>query len=771
LSRFGIGGILKHIVAFLLTLAILLIGAIPAFSLGEKLADVTVAGNHRIDSAVVLGAIKTKPGDVLTAEAVDADIRSIYKLGHFQDVTASSETTDKGTVLTYTVIEKPVVRDIKLDGNKELSSDKIKEAVELKQNAIFSAAALQKSIRKVKKLYADEGYYLAEVTADTEPANQTDVKVTFRIKEGDKVLIREIAFEGNKAFPPRKLKGVMETKEKWFLSWLTGAGTYKEEVLKNDVALIADHYFNNGYINVRVGEPRVKLLDDKSGFIVAIPITEGEQYRNGALDFKGDLLAAKEELLKKLTMLPGEIFSRAKLRSDIGTLTDFYADQGYAFANITPQTKLNPENRTVDLTFEIEKGEKVYIENINIGGNTKTRDKVVRREVRLGEGELYGATKLKKSKQNLMNLGFFEEANIATAAGSAPNKLNINVDVKEKPTGTFSIGGGYSSLDGFIAQGSVQQSNFLGLGLKATLAASIGGRSQTYNLGLTDPHFLDTDWTLGADIYRTDRQYINFTRRATGGDIKAGYSLSDDVSTFWVYKLEKVENYDITTNDPTNPIVPFSTTSSIYGSITRNSTDYRLDPTKGMMNTASIEFAGLGGTSRFLRYQGETAVFHPVIWSIVGSLKGTLGYIQTLGKPIPRDERYLLGGINTIRGYSSRTVSPVVKVAVPQSIQVGPNPRFVNDYIGGDKEAILNAELTFPLIKEAGLKGVVFFDAGNSYGDAQSIFSSFLTSYGAGVRWVSPIGPLRLEYGIPINPRTGIDNTNGRFEFSIGGFF
>ena len=744
------------------------------FAEGEKIAEVTVKGNRRIESAAILNVITLKAGDTLYSDKTDTDLRAIYKLGHFQDVQAYTEETDKGTVLVYTVLEKPVVRDIKFVGNKELTSDKLKEALEFRQNAIFSAKDLNKSVVKIKKLYGDEGYYLAEVEPVVEKRSPTEMTVTLKITEGKKILIRNIRFDGNRAFTDRKLRGVMETKEKWFMSWLTSAGTYKEEVLKNDALLITDFYLNNGYINVKVGEPTIKLTEARDALEVFIGITEGDQFRVGEIGFKGELLEPAAELRKKLKSGQGEIFSRATLRTDIFTLTDVYADKGYAFANVNPLTKSDPDKKTVDLTFDMEKGELVHIERISVAGNPKTRDKVIRREMRVTEGELYSATGMKRSKQQLMNLGYFEEANIATAKGSSSNKLNVNVDVKEKPTGTFSIGGGYSSLDGFIGQGSIQQANFLGLGLKANVSASIGGNSQTYAVGLTDPYFLDTRWTVGADVFRSERDYTDYSRRLTGGDIKAGYPINDFVGTFFMYKYEIKDIYNptidyqtVSTKDPANYPLGTTTTSSISGSITRNTTDYRLDPSTGMINSLSVEFAGLGGDNKFARYTGDSTWFHPLYKKLIFSTKLTLGYIQEVGQPVPIDENFYLGGIYSLRGYKARTVSPI-KTELTKD-------RFGNQstgliYTGGNTEAFGNMEFNFPLIPDVGVKGVAFFDYGNAFNEKDKMFSTMLMSYGGGIRWSSPIGPLRIEYGIPINPRD-IDSRKGRIEFSIGSLF
>ncbi|MDR3579897.1 MAG: outer membrane protein assembly factor BamA [Oryzomonas sp.] len=768
--------IFRTVILFICALQLIVAGT--ARAEGEKIYEVRIKGNHRIESAAILNVVSIKAGDALNEDKTDADIRAIYKLGQFQDIQVATEETDKGTVLVYTVLEKPVVRDIKFEGNKELGTDKLKEALEFHQNSILSTKDLAKSVAKIKKLYGDDGYYLAEIEPVVEKRTPTELAITFKITEGKKILIRIIHFDGNRAFTASQLRKVMETKEKWFLSWLTGAGTYKEEVLKNDALLLADHYMNNGYINVKVGEPVVKLTDAKDALEVFIGITEGEQFRIGDINFKGDLLEPVSELRKHIKAEPGQIFSRSTLRTDIAALTDIYADKGYAFANVNPLTKPDNAKLIIDLTFDMEKGELVSLERINIAGNPKTRDKVIRRELRVTEGELSSATGMKRSKQNLMNTGYFEEANLATAKGSAGNKLNVNVDVKEKPTGTFSVGGGYSSLDGIIGQGSVQQSNFLGLGLKANVSGSIGSRSQTYSIGVTDPYFLDTKWNLGGDIYRTQRIYNDYTKRLTGGDIKGGYPINDYVGTFFMYKFEVKDLYnpqaaydDFHIATPDNFPLGETTTSSIMASITHNNTDYRLDPTTGFIDSFTAEFAGLGGNNKFARYTLENTWFHPLYKKVVFSTKLVLGYVQAVeGQLVPIDEKFYLGGIYSLTGYRSRTVCPVDHLGLASPINGSSSDNVV--YLGGDKEFNGNAELGFPILADVGVKGVVFFDYGNSTSETFSkMFGSVLMSYGLGIKWASPLGPLVVEYGIPLNPRPGLDSPGGRLEFTIGSLF
>lgn len=742
--------------------AVLLLNCEVVYAEGDTIGEVVVRGNRRIESSAILNAVSSKAGERLDGDRTDTDIHSIYKLGQFRDVQVSTEPGSAGLVLVFTVIEKPIIREVRFEGNQALKQEKLLEGLPIRRNAVFAQKDLDAAVLKLKKQYQDEGYYLVEVQPRVEQRSDTEYLVTLQIAEGRKIRISTISFEGNTAFSPRKLRGVMETSEEWFMSWLTGAGTYKEEVLKNDALLIADHYMNNGYINVKVGEPKLKLSEDRESLEVLVPITEGAQYRVGSIAFSGDILYPEQEIRKKLKSEVGAVFSRANLRADIGTLTDMTADKGYAFNNVNPQTRQDQEKKQLDLTFDVEKGDLVYIERINVAGNGKTRDKVVRRELRLLEGELYSATGFKRSKQNLMNTGYFEEANVSSTKGSSSDRLNINVDLKEKATGAFTIGGGYSSLDGMIFQGSISQSNFLGLGLKANASASLGGRSNTYSLGLTDPYFLDSKWTLGADIYRSEREWDDYYLRRTGFDIKAGYPINDYIGTFLMYKYEIKNVYEYTdawkqAHDLYgNDLYPIgqSTTSAIYASITHNSTDYRFDPSSGMVNSLSLEYAGLGGDNKYVREVLDNTVYYPLWWKFVISTKLVLGAVQEAGGRVPLDERFYLGGIGTLRGYKSRTI--------------GERDMFGN-YIGGEKELFGNVEFKFPLLPEFGVKGVAFFDYGNAW-DGGFKPPKMLMSYGAGIRWASPMGPLRLEYGIPINPNPG-ESKSGRFEFAIGSMF
>ncbi|MDY6848610.1 MAG: outer membrane protein assembly factor BamA [Thermodesulfobacteriota bacterium] len=718
--------------------------------------DVLIEGLQRVEERAVRSVIQARPGQPLTLEDIDRDIRNIFSLGRFRDVTALTGDGSNGPILIYHVEERPLVREVRFTGNKEFKEDKLRELATVRVPDLYDPEAVEKSVEAIRQAYRDEGFHAAQIETDVEIDDQNEATVIFDIDEGEKILVSEIAFTGNKVFTDEELREFMQTREKWFLSWLTGRGTYNHDMLKNDLELIADEYFNRGYVQVKVLEPDITFNDDKNTMSILIEIEEGVQFRVGNLDIEGDLLESPQELLKTTKLQEGEVFSRKKLREAVFALNDLYADRGYAYVNVAPLTRLDQQKRLIHITFDIEKGAQVHIDRIQISGNSKTRDKVIRREMKLIEGELYSATKLKKSRQRINNLGYFEEVNVSTAQTDQEELMDIDVDVKERGTGTFSIGFGYSSVDGLIGQGSLQQDNFLGRGLRFDLSAALGGKTTTYRFGMTDPYFLDKDLTLGFDLYKTDREWPDFSEETTGGNLKFGFPLSDDLRAYFLYRYEDKKIYDVDP-DVSRYILEQegkSTLSSVTAMLRRDTTDYRLDPTKGSQSEASIEFAGIGGTEKFTKYILDHRHFFPFKWGTYFSAHGQVGYIKAWGgEDVPIDERFFLGGINSLRGFKSRHVGPMDE----------------DDYIGGVKEAYFNFEYIFPLAKDMGLKGVVFFDTGNAWGDSESYFSDMRYNVGAGIRWFSPMGPLRLEWGYNPDPRE--DENSTEWQFSIGRFF
>ena len=745
----------KRVLALLLCLSL----ALPAWAAPDIfIADIVIEGNKRVKAVDVLNAIKIRPGQTVGTAEIDAAIEDVYRMGRFSDIAAEMAERDGAKVLVLKVQERPLVRNVRFEGNDELKDEKLRQVITVRVPDIYDPFEVSKSVELIKAEYVKEGYYAAQITADSHVNPDNETLVTFRIKEGRTVRVKDIRFDGNTVFADDELQDAMDTQEKWMFSWLTGRGNYNEMLLKQDLERIADLYFNVGHIKVKVREPVISLVDDDRHMLLLINIEEGSQYRLGKINAGGDLIQRKGEILNLIPLKPGDIFSREKLRAGVGTISDLYADQGYAYVNVSPLTRVQDETLEVDLMVDIEQGPQVSVERINITGNTKTRDKVIRREIKLVEGDLFNATSMKRSKARINNLGFFEAVDIKTSAGSDETLMNVDVSVKERPTGTFSLGAGYSSVDGFVVQGSVTQENFLGRGWRMNLAASLGGESTTYQLGLTDPYFLDTRWTLGFDIYQTDREWDDFSQKTQGFALKAGHPVGEYSRVLGVYRFEQKEIYDVdpTASQEIRDEEGESTLSSITTTYSFNSTDNRLDPSSGLAFEGSWELAGLGGTEKFSKYILDARYFWPWKWDTVFSVHGQIGYVHDFGSDddVPLGERFFLGGIHTMRGFDSREVGP----------------RDANgDYTGGDKETYFNFEYIFPLVKEAGLKGLVFVDVGNAWGTDEDFFSSWRYSTGVGMRWLSPLGPLRLEWGYNLDPEPYEDRS--RLDFMIGRFF
>lgn len=735
-----------------------------------KVDEVMIAGTKRVDPATVRTAAAIIPGPAVSADAIDRGTQAIFALARFSDVRVDFAEKDGKNILTFTVVERPLVRTVKFSGNKELSDEKLRALVTIKPPDLYDVTTLDKNIEVILKAYKEAGYYAARIEPQIEVNDLNEAHITLNCIEGEEILIDTIRFEGNKAFTAKKLKKGMLTRERWLLSWMTGRGAYQEEVLDNDLAMITDRYFDEGYIQIKVHQPQVTMIKEDRFLDILIEIEEGEQYRIGSVEVSGDLLRSREELIALLGLKGGDLFSRKNLRDGMMKVNDLYADDGYAYVNVAPLSKVNPAEKTVHLTIEIEKSFLVVTRKINITGNSKTIDKVIRREIMLIEGDNFSATKIKESRRRIQNLGFFEEVKIATEKADTPTAMDLLVEVKEKPTGTFSLGFGYSTIDGFIGQTSVTQDNLLGRGYKGNLSAAIGTRSTTYQFGLLDPHFLDSDLTLGFDLYKTDREWSDFSKKSFGGDIKLGVPFSYNVNSFFIYRYEEKEIYDV--NPASSRIIRdqegFSTLSSIYSSLRRDTTDFRMDPKTGTLSSASIEFAGLGGTEKFIKYELDHRYFHPLFWKFIFSAHGRLGYVQDINnEPIPIDERYYLGGLYSLRGFKSREAGPRIKTITTNAAGIEDSSGY--EYIGGTKIGYGNLEITFPLVEESGFKGVVFYDAGNAWAEDEEYFSDVRHSAGFGLRWLSPLGPLRLEWGKNLSPREGEPTSD--LQFSIGTMF
>lgn len=738
-------------------LTLLLLGlAVLAAAQDLRVSDVQVEGVIRVDTSVVLAEISIEPGDLVTPEDIDRAMQNIFKLGYFDDISADMTEVQGAKILTFVVHELPLIRHIKFSGNDKLKKDKLRPLIKLRAPSIYNRSKIEASLQEIKNAYIEDGYYAAKIKPDLVVDDKNEATLTFKIEEGKKVLIRDISFIGNIAFDKDELLDKMETKERWFLSWITDRGVYNKDTILLDVERIKAAYHDKGYQYVKVKQPQVSLVDDDKYLDVVIEIDSGIQYRVGKVIVSGDLMYPQEKMLRLVKLKSGDIFSTAELRDTILLLTDVYADNGYAYTNVTPLTARVKGQQLIDLNLEVEQGPRVFVERIEITGNTKTRDKIIRREIPLLEGDLFRAQGVKETKRRVRNLGFFDEVTVTNKPGSDEAKTILGVAVTERPTGTFSVGMGYSSADGVMAQGSISQDNLFGYGLRLSLSGSFGSAGTNYSLGLSDPHFLDTDWTLGGEIYNNDSEYNDYDEKKVGGSVRAGHPIGRKSKLYVTYRLEKVDisNIDSGLTEAIQEEEGSSTLSSITTQIIRNSTDYYDDPSRGGVTHLSFEFAGLGGAEHFIKPLVEHRHFFSLPWGHVFSIHGETGYVtSTNSDDVSITQKFYLGGIRTIRGFNYREVGP----------------REDGDYVGGSKMGYFNFEYIFPIYKKLGLKGVLFYDTGNAWTEDENYFSSMRHSAGFEIRWRSPMGPLRFAWGRNLSPKDYEDNSV--FEFTIGKAF
>lgn len=726
-----------------------------------QVGQIVIEGNRRVESRYIESALNISEGQTVSAADIDRGLRNIYATGRFDNVVAETTAAGEQVILVYRVTERPLLREVVFDGNHEIDNDKLSTIISAKNIDFYRPQVLAPAIKKIKQAYVLEGFYATEVVPRIDLNDRNEVTLTLDIEEGERVFVTSIRFEGNTVFSEKELKKKLFSKEKWFLSFITERGAYKEDMLLADRDVITDQYYNRGYIKVKVKKPITTLLADKESMEVLFEIEEGEQFRIGEVDVQGDLLGTKEELLGGLTLRSGEVFSRKVLRENMKHLNDLYADEGYAFVNVSPVTDVDPFLQQINIVLNVERGVRVSIGRISVAGNTRTRDKVVRREMRLAEGDFYSASKMKNSRRRINNLGFFEEVNLTTSRGVDDAHMDVEVDVQEKATGSFSVGAGFSSADGLLFQGSLSQDNFLGRALRFDLSAALGGSSATYRLGLLDPYFLDKHIAFGGDIYNTEREWSDFTRKTTGGDVKLGVPLTETLRSFFIYRFEKKDIFDVDDDAPRSITDQEgeSTLSSFTASLSRNTTDYRPDPTRGNISELSIEYAGLGGTEKFVKYIADHRYFYPLPWGLVFSAHGQVGYIQEMGgEDSPLDERFFLGGMSSLRGFESREVGPY---------EIDDDGEIY--FYGGNKSAYFNFEVAFPLVKAMKMKGLVFFDTGNAWDKDQEFFSDMRYSAGVGMAWNSPMGPLRFAWGRNLDPKDYEETSI--FDFSVGKMF
>jgi outer membrane protein insertion porin family len=819
-------------VALLLAAGLLLscILGFPRAAAGQEPAQITIRevrfeGLVRMPPESLTGALGIESGQKIVRSAlpgrVRAAIRSLFASGSFTDVRVyMKDGGEDGITLTFVLEEKYVVRKVQLTGNDEIEEEDLRKSLTVREGRFLDTGKLMESVTSIHEAYHDKGFYLADVGYVVEKDEATrSVVVTIQISEGFEPEIRRVSFVGNREISDDELKAFMQTRETNYLSFLgkgglffdfgfsvlsgqevggAGAGAYDSGT---DMQFWSTHkdmdlqrlkwlYMTRGMVDAKLGEPRLALTPDNKGIVITVDVQEGPKYTVGKVDIlcqdEDGMLVDKEELAKELVLKSGETFNSENVMRDTKRMSGRYLDLGYAFANVSNTPYLDRKNRILDLTYTIEKGVPTYIANIEVEGNKTTADKVLRREMKIREGDLYSQSKIDRSKALITRLGFFETVEISNRPALAPPRwrpvgasdddvgfVDLVIKVKEKDTGIFQVGAGFSSLESYLLQARIAKNNFLGRGQTLSFQALMSSLRQIYMISFVEPYFLDTLWSFSFDLYDTVTDYDEFTTEATGGNVSWGYRFFDDYFVYLTYKLEQMQ----TTlggrlgrsSTPLELLLDSGLTSSMRLSVAWDTRNNRIVPTDGYYHSVSAEWASpyFGGESDFYRYMGNTRWYIPLVWDFILRVNGTLGYIGTTStEGVPLFERFYVGGIFNVRGFQRNSLSPTIPVASDKD----PGAALVPFKLGGNKELIFNTEIEIPIFREMGIVGVVFLDAGNAFAEDEALsLAELRTSAGFGFRWWSPMGPLRFEWGFPLAPEPNEEPYV--FEFTIGSAF
>ena len=787
---------------------------------------IEVTGNRRVSKDEILGTyLRNKVSKPFSPDDLAKDVREMWASGFFDDIEVDLERSGDGVTLRIHVRERPTIKSLVFEGNAEIETEKITEAIEVKPGTILSYPALRRALQKIRDMNAEKGYFLAEAAFEVQPQKDNEVIIKFTIKEHEQVSVRRVSFLGNKSIPESELRAVMITGADSIFNFGSG-GPFRQDAFDRDVYLISSLYLDRGYWSANVSAPRVQLTPDRSGIELTLIISEGPQYHVRSLRiFERDKdgnevepIGGRRHLREMIKAKPGDVFNRADIAKDIQDVRTMYRDAGYANVDADPKPDLDAEAHEADVLIPIQRGPLVRFNRIEIRGNTKTRDKVLRRELEIAEGELFSETKLERSKRRVLALGYFERVDVSTEQADDPTSINVNIEVAERPTGTFQVGAGFSSIESFIATAQVQQANLFGTGQSLSIQGQISGLRQLVNVRYFEPYLFDSDFSASIDLFDQLRIYNDFSQTSVGGSLTIGYPIiQPQLRAAMSYNLQrdKVSTESTSTFFGTASAVsvfqrlPLANlfndgyTSSVRPTLTFDTRDNRLFPTSGVFLQASAELATshLASQNQFLRYRTTGRFYYPIGAGIVLKLNTESGVVTSPKEDgVPIFARFFLGGILDVRGYRLRTLGP----RLPLNAGLDPNSRPITNgaNIGGNVMYYQNLELEFPIVDKVGIRGVIFTDAGNAWnledlyctaaggGQINGVSGAFggknyavndpcftfpgslaklRTSYGAGIRWFSPLGPLRFEYGFPVKPLPYEEKSV--FEFTIGNFF
>lgn len=736
--------------------------------------DIRVEGIQRTEAGTVFSYLPVRVGDTLNDERAAQAIKALFATGFFKDVRIEVD----GDVMVLVLEERPAISQIDFVGLKEFDKDQLKKGLKdvgLAESRIFDRALLDKAEQELKRQYLSRGKYAVEIKTTVTPLERNRVAINFTIDEGDAAKIKQINIVGNQAFKEKELLELFQLQTPGWLTWYTKNDQYSKQKLSADLENLKSYYQNRGYLEFNVESTQVSISPDKKDIYITISVNEGERFIVSSVKLAGDLIAPEAELRKLVTVKPGEIFSREKLNETQKAVSDRLGREGYAFANVNSAPEVDKEKRQVAFTIFVDPGKRVYVRRINIGGNTRTRDEVVRQEMRQMEGGWYDADKIQLSRQRVDKLGYFTDVTVETpAVPGTSDQVDVNMNVTEKPTGNLMLGAGFSSSDGIILSGSIAQQNLFGSGKSVTIGLNTAKSRETYSFSYTDPYFTVDGISQGFDIYKrtynpTGTNYAkSYKTSSIGGGLRWGIPIAEKESISFGIAVDKT---DIDTfSDSRQVYKDFvkdfgnSNTSGIaslgWGKDGRDSLIY---PTKGALSKVNGEISP-AGTIKFYRLNFQHQQFIPFTKDLVLMLNGELGIGNGLGgKPLPFYRSYYAGGVTSVRGFDVASLGP----------------RQNDEAIGGNKRVVMNAELLFPMPgsgMDKSLRLGLFVDAGQVFGAKDDLgryskfdFGDMRYSTGFALAWSSPMGPLKFSVAQPLNDKEG--DKLQRFQFTMGTTF
>ena len=726
---------------------------------GGIVRDIRVEGAQRVEPETVRSYLLIQPGDAYEASRVDRSLKSLFATGLFADVTLKQD----GDVLVVTVVENPIINRVAFEGNRKLEDSELEPEVTLKPRMIYTRAKVQADVKRVLTLYRRHGRFAATVEPKVIQLPQNRIDLVFEIQEGDPTEVRSIRFVGNREFGDGRLREVVRTKESHWYRMLSSDDTYDPDRLTLDRELMRRFYMDKGFADFRVISAIAELTPDRKAFFITFTVEEGNRYELGKVDIDVKLKGIDPEALRsEVDIEQGDWYSAKAVDKTLDNLNLVVGDMGLPFVDVKPRINRDREKRTIDVTYEVAEGPRVFVERIDISGNVRTVDNVIRREFRMVEGDAFNASRLKRSKTRLQNLDFFEKVDVEQIPGSAQDKTIIAVEVAEKSTGSLSLGAGYSTASGPMGDIGIRERNLLGKGYDLKSNFTLAARKSSIDAGFTDPYFLDREVAAGADLYHytqdlQDTSSYDFAK--TGGAVRAGYPITENLRQSWRYSLTETEIKNVASNAST--IVKqqegTSVTSMVTHGLAYDRRDSKVKPTEGYVIKLTNDAAGVGGNTHYLRNRLEGTKYYELYEQWIFSLKGAAGYIVGLGEDVRIADRFFIGG-DDLRGF-------MVGGAGPRDARTG-------DSVGGEWMYTASAQLGFPLglPEELGIGGHIFLDAGSA-GKADASLAalndtgSLRAAIGTGITWQSPMGPIGIDFAIPILKEDFDKTESFRFQF------